>query len=214
MRISILAALPLLAAIPFVAHGADQHAKGKGKHMSAMHAAMVDTGKISGGSYVADSSHTLVGWRVSHFGFNDYFGQFGSATGTLTLDKANPDKSSVTMDIPISGLSTASEKLSGHMKSKDFFNIELHPAAKFVSNHLIVKGQHATIHGSLTMLGVTKPITLEAKLSGAGANPYSKKETVGFHAKGQIKRSDWGMGYGIPNVSDAVDLDITVAFEK
>jgi polyisoprenoid-binding protein YceI len=205
-----LYALPLLAAAPLIAHEGS-HAAPAG---AAPMAKAIDLAKITGGNYTVESTHALIGWRVNHFGFNDYFGIFGSPTGTLVLNKADPAKSSVTIDIPISGLSTASEKLTGHMKSKDFFNAETNPSAKFVSTMVMVKGQAAMIHGNLTILGVTKPVVLDAKLSGAGTNMFNKKETVGFHAKTTINRSDWGMTYAVPAVSNAVELDISVAFEK
>jgi polyisoprenoid-binding protein YceI len=72
----------------------------------------------------------------------------------------------------------------------------------------------AKINGNLTLNGVTKPVTLDATFVGAGNNPFSKKPTVGFHARTVIKRSEWGITYGIPLVTDEVRLDISVAFEK
>lgn len=70
------------------------------------------------------------------------------------------------------------------------------------------------ITGDLTLNGVTKPVTFEAEFTGAGTNPFNKKATVGFEAETEIKRSDFGVNYGIPFVSDEVELDISVAFEK
>lgn len=86
--------------------------------------------------------------------------------------------------------------------------------AKFVSTSVIAKGTTAKITGNLTLNGVTKPVVLDSRFSGAGANPFNKKATVGFHATTTIKRSDFGVMYGIPVVSDNVKLDISVAFEK
>jgi polyisoprenoid-binding protein YceI len=81
---------------------------------------------------------------------------------------------------------------------------------------VMVNGMKAMVHGNLTLNGVTKPVVLDAQFAGAGKAPpmMGGKENVGFHAKGTIKRSDFGLGYGIPIVSDAVALDITVAFQK
>ncbi len=205
-----LLALPLIAAAPLLAHEGS-HAMPAGAPPMAK---TIDMAKITGGNYAVESTHALIGWRVNHFGFNDYFGIFGSPTGTLMLNKADPAKSSVTIDIPINGLVTASEKLTEHMKTKDFLNVEANPSAKFVSTMVMVNGQTAMIHGNLTILGVTKPVVLDAKLSGAGTNMFNKKETIGFHAKTTINRADWGMSYGVPAISNAVELDISVAFEK
>lgn len=212
----IFFAIPLMAAIPLLAHDGS-HATPASKAKAAkpaMAAAGPSTAKITSGTYSVESTHALIGWRVNHFGFNDYFGIFGNPTGKLTLDKTNPSNSKVKIEVPIKELYTASAKLTGHLLSKEFFDTETHPTAKFKSTKIMATGTSATIQGNLTMLGITKPVVLRAKLSGSGTNNFNKKETVGFHATSQIKRSDWGMGYGVPMVGENVELDISVAFEK
>ncbi|KQN26537.1 hypothetical protein ASE86_10605 [Sphingomonas sp. Leaf33] len=177
---------------------------------------------VTGGTYTVDPNHTLVGWRVDHLGFNDYFGIFGSVTGTLTLDPKRPNAAKVDVTIPVSKVTTASAGLTAHLLrapkdggKPDFFGAS--PAdARFVSTSVVATGQRAKITGNLTLNGVTKPVTLDANFSGAGKMPAQMggKETVGFHATTTIKRSDFGVAFAIPMVSDAVRLDITAAFEK
>lgn len=179
---------------------------------------------VTGGTYNVDPNHTLVGWRVDHLGFNDYFGIFGSATGTLVIDPKNPNAAKVDITIPVSKVTTASAGLTEHMLragkdggKPDFFGPA--PAdAKFVSTSVVVDsdGDEAKITGNLTLNGVTKPVVLDAEFSGAGKLPAGMggTETVGFHAETTIKRSDFGISMGIPMVSEAVELDISVAFEK
>ena len=173
-----------------------------------------DASRVTAGTYTMDSAHTLIGWRVNHLGFNDYFGIFGNPTGTLTLDPANPAAAKLSVQVPISGLVVASDKLSEHLMSGDFFNAATHPTASFVSTGVTVDGEDAQISGDLTLNGVTKPVTISARFTGAGANPMSKAETIGFEGKTVIKRSDFGISYGVPAVSDEVALGITAAFEK
>ena len=105
-------------------------------------------------------------------------------------------------------------KLTDHLKSADFFDVTRFSTARFVSTSVTVDGTSAKIAGTMTLKGITKPITLDAKFTGAGTNPFSKRETIGFSATTAIKRSDWGMGTGIPLVGDDVALKISVAFEK
>jgi polyisoprenoid-binding protein YceI len=177
---------------------------------------------ITGGTYTVDPDHTLVGWRVNHLGFNDYFGIFGSATGTLVLDPRNPNAARVEITIPVSKVVTASSGLTSHLLrpgkdggKPDFFGAA--PAdATFVSTRVVATGQRAKISGNLTLNGVTRPVVLDAEFAGAGKMPAQMggKENVGFHAKTAIKRSDFGITIAIPLVSDAVALDITVAFQK
>lgn len=205
----LLIALPLIVAAPLVAQGM----------MKAPGAP--DASRVTGGTYAVEKTHSQIRWTVNHFGFNDYFGIFGEPTGTLTLDPKKPNAAKVEIDIPVSQLATSSKGLTEHMlragkdgKAADFFEVAKHPSAKFVSTSVTAKGMEAKINGNLTLNGVTKPVILDAKFVGAGANPFNKKETVGFHARTKIKRSDWGITYAAPLVADEVALDISVAFEK
>jgi polyisoprenoid-binding protein YceI len=209
MRRIALITLPLLIAAPVIAQ---QMQKPGSKSTAA----------ITGGTYTVDPGHTLIGWRVDHMGFNDYFGIFGDSTGTLTFDPKKPNVSKVDITIPVSKLTTASAGLTEHMlragkdgKKPDFFGAA--PAdAKFVSTSVVANGMEAKITGNLTLNGVTKPVVLDTEFVGAGKAPpmMGGKENIGFHAKTTIKRSEFGLGYGIPVVGDAVALDITVAFQK
>lgn len=204
----LLFALPLLAAVPLMAQSAPQMP------------GVADVSRVSAGTYKTDPGHTLIGWRVSHFGFNDYFGIFGDVTGTLDIDPANPNAAKVDITIPVGKVTTASAGLTGHLLragkddgKADFFGAA--PAdAKFVSTKVEASGMTAKITGDLTLNGVTKPVVLDAKFSGAGNNPFNKKATVGFHATTTIKRSEFGVTYAVPVISDDVALDISVAFEK
>jgi polyisoprenoid-binding protein YceI len=179
-----------------------------------------DPSRISGGTYAADPAHSLVEFEVDHFGFNEYFGIFGDVEGTLMLDPANPEAAQVDVTIPIASVTTASAALTDHLlrpgkdgASPDFFGADPAPA-RFVSTSIEVEDMTAMIAGNLTINGITKPITLEAEFTGAGVNPMNKKETVGFEAETTIMRSDFNVNYGIPLVSDEVELEISVAFEK
>ncbi|WP_448657376.1 YceI family protein [Sphingomonas sp. CJ99] len=182
----------------------------------------VDASRVTGGTYAADPGHSLIGWEVNHFGFNDYYGLFGDVAGTLTLDPKNPAAAKVDVTIPVSKVTTASAGLTNHLLragkdggKPDFFGPN--PAdARFVSTKVVpgADGKTAQITGNLTLNGVTKPVTFEAEFTGAGANPMNKKETVGFEAETSIKRSDFGVNYALPLVSDEVELDISIAFEK
>jgi polyisoprenoid-binding protein YceI len=181
-----------------------------------------DKSRVAAGTYAADAGHTMVVWQVDHFGFSKYSGIFGDVTGTLVIDPANPAASKVDVTIPVAKVTTASAGLTGHLLragkdggKPDFFGAA--PAdAKFVSTRVVLddEGDEATVIGNLTLNGVTKPVTLDVDFHGAGTNPYNKKPTIGFEAEGKIRRSDFGIAYGIPAVSDEVELEIHAAFEK
>ena len=183
----------------------------------------MDPSRVTAGTYATDPNHSLIAFEVNHFGFNDYYGLFGDVAGTLVIDPANLAAAKVDVTIPVANVTTASKGLTDHLLragkdggKPDFFGPAPAPA-RFLSTSVKVDAKDktkATITGDLTLNGVTKPVTFEAEFTGAGANPFNKKATVGFEAETSIKRSDFGVNAFIPFVSDEVELDISVAFEK
>jgi polyisoprenoid-binding protein YceI len=196
LALATAVAAPVIAQMPTTAPGAP------------------DAARVQAGTYKVDGPHTIIAWKVDHLGFNPYFGLFGDPTGTLTLDPAKPAEASVNITIPIARVTTTSDGLNKHLMTADFFDTANHANATFVSTKVTPSGSSAKIEGNLTLRGVTKPVVLDAKFYGAGANPMSKAATVGFEATTSINRSDFGIKYGIPMVSDKVDLKITAAFER
>jgi len=181
-----------------------------------------DVGRVEAGTYKIDSAHSMVGWKLDHFGFNDYFGIFGDVAGTITVDPANPTASTVDVTIPIASVVVPSAGLKDHLlragqngNAPDFFGPDPAPA-RFVSTSIeSTGGTTANITGDLTMNGVTKPVVVAAEFAGAGANPMSRAATIGFHGRAVVKRSDFNVSFGIPfGLADEVPLDISVAAEK
>lgn len=174
-----------------------------------------DAAAVEAGNYKVDMGHTQVLWQLNHLGFSLFDGQFGGVTGTLVLDPKNPAAAKLNVTIPMSGLSTTVGKLTEHLSTPDFFDSAKYPTATFVSTSVMAHGTTAHITGNLTLHGVTKPVTLVTNFVGAGKGMFPPKATnVGFEATATIKRSDFGMGYGIPAVGDEVKLRINAAFEK
>ena len=169
---------------------------------------------VKAGTYRADPGHSQVAFSVTHFGFNVYNGLFGGITGTLTLDPKMPAAAKVLIDIPVAQVVTTSGKLNEHLQSPDFLDAARFPTAHFESTAITANGRNARISGNLTLHGVTKPVVLNARFIGAGTNPMNKAETVGFEATTTIQRSQFGIAKYVPAVTDAVDLRITVAFER
>lgn len=194
---------------PSTAFGGGAVAQAEAQAAAQDPAAMVEKG-----TYRLDPGHTQVLWSVDHFGFSRLYGMVGGMSGTLQLDPAHLGEAGVQVDIPLSGLTVTSSDFAEHLKTPDLFDVAQFPTARFISRSVAVRGREATIAGDLTLRGVTRPITLEARFYGAGANPMSQAQTVGFSARGQLKRSEFNLGYAVPAVSDTVQLEITAAFEK
>lgn len=181
----------------------------------------LDPARVTAGHYTVDGGHTLVRWTVDHFGISDYFGIFGDVAGTLDLDPKNLSATRLVVTIPVSKVTVASAGLRDHLlrpgkdgAKPDFFGAK--PAdARFVSTLVKRTGpMKANIAGNLTLNGVTRPVTIAAEFTGAGPHPMNKRLNIGFKGRTAIMRSEFGIGYGIPMVSDRVELDLTAAFVK
>ena len=176
-----------------------------------------DAARISGGTYAVEPGHTQVLFAYDHMGFTRNMGLIaGPGSGTLILDPKAPGKAKVTVSFPVANLRTGIPALDEHLMKPEMFDAAKFPTATVTSTSVRVDpdDMEAEITGNLTIKGVTKEVTLDADFTGAGANPMSKKETVGFSAQAIIKRSDFGLGYAVPVVGDTVELKITAAFEK
>ncbi len=163
---------------------------------------------LAADTYTLDPNHTYVLWHISHFGYSYPSGKW-MAQGTLILDEANPQNSKVNVTIDINNLTTGIKDLDEHLKSPLFFDVKQYPTATFVSDKVVVTGKNtAQVHGTLTLHGVTKPITLNVTFNKAGISPITNKKTVGFSATTDLMRSDYGITTLLPGISDDVKIDI------
>lgn len=181
---------------------------------SAQQPGSSDVDRVKAGSYKADPDHTQVAWSVDHMGFSTLFGMFGQITGTLNIDPKKLSDARLSIEIPMSGVTVTSEKFKTHLLSDEILDAQKFPTATFKSTAIEVRETKARIVGDLTLHGVTKPVVMIASFHGAGVNPMSKAETIGFSASSKVKRSDFGLTFASPMVSDEVDLTIVGAFEK
>jgi polyisoprenoid-binding protein YceI len=159
--------------------------------------------------YELDKEHTTILFFVNHLGFSDMIGKFTDYDGSFTFDPAAPEKSTLQAVIRPKGVQTSSAKLDEHLQNKDFFNSAQFPEIRFVSTGIKVTGENTgDVSGNLTMLGVTKPAVLRVRFNKADFYPMNGAFAAGFSADLNIKRSDFGMSYGVPMVSDEVRLHI------
>lgn len=163
------------------------------------------------GVYKFDKVHTQVLFFVNHLGFSTSEGEFQVDDGSFTFDPAHPEKSNVNVTIDINSLDMDDAKWEEHLKGKDFFNEADYPTMTFKSTDIKVTGDNkADITGDLTLHGVTKPVTLHTIYNKSGVHPFSGEYVSGFSATGEIKRSDFGMNYGIPAIGDDVKIRLEV----
>ncbi|ARB91141.1 YceI family protein [Legionella longbeachae] len=159
-------------------------------------------------TFILDNKHTYVLWSIDHLGFSTQYGKW-YATGKVTLDQDNPGQSKVDVKIDVADMITGIPELDEHLKSQLFFDTKKFPAATFVSNRVTPTGKEtATVDGTLTLRGVSKPVVLQVTLTKKGMNPISNKMSVGFTATTSIKRSDFGINAFLPALSDTVNIKI------
>lgn len=161
--------------------------------------------------YTLEKPHTQIIFSINHLGFSNSQGKFLDYSGTFTFDRGKPENSRVEAAIKTASLFMGDEKWDQHMKSDDFFNVEKFPEMTFRSTAVeLLSANTANITGDLTILGVTKPVTLSATFNKAEKHAFSGKYVAGFSASAKIKRSDFGMTYGLPLLGDDVDITIEV----
>lgn len=162
-------------------------------------------------TYDFDQAHTQIIFFVDHLGFSKSQGEFHQVDGTFTIDRDTPENSVIDVSVQTDSIDMDLDKWTAHMKNEDFFDVEKYPAMTFKSTDINIQDDsHAKVTGDFTLLGVTKPVTLDVVHNKSGIHPFSGKYVAGFSAKGAIKRSDFGMTYGVPGVGDQVDIVIEV----
>ena len=164
-------------------------------------------------SFPLDKNHTQITFTVSYFWLSKVNGYFGDFSGTFSYDEESISTAAVNLTINTESVDTRHQETNAHLRSEEFFNVKKFPTMTFSSTSVERTGERsARMNGNLTLLGVTKPITLEvtmAKFSG----PDEVESGTRFTARGELKRSDFGMTYMMWAVGDKIELNIEAQTE-
>lgn len=171
------------------------------------------------GRYTLDKAHASLVFRVDHLGFSNYTGAFKRFDATLDFDPANPEAMRIeaTIDPASLDLNAPPEGFLDTLLGPEWFDAGAFPEMTFASTAVALTGpERARVTGDFTLHGVTKPVALDVVFNGgyAGYPPYDPQARIGFSAYGTLKRSDFGIAFGIPEegstlgVSDEVDFII------
>ncbi len=151
-----------------------------------------------------DAVHSMVLFRVRH-GVGAFWGRFNDVQGTAVLDPADPGKLSLDISVPVEGVDSGHPDLDRHLRSPDFFNEVEHPAMTFKSTGATPAGKDTwTLTGNLTLLGKTTPVT--TRIQWLGSLEGRRGTKAGLEVEFAIKRSAFGMTYGIPEPGNAGGL--------
>jgi polyisoprenoid-binding protein YceI len=159
-------------------------------------------------TYTLNPEHTYPHFAVSHMGFSTTHGRFKTTSGKFMLDQA-AKTGALELTIETASIDTGLSKRDDHLRSPDFFNTAEFPKAIYKSTAVRFKDDKpASVEGNLTLLGVTKPVTLTITAFKCGINPMDKKAMCGADATATLKRSDFGMTYSLPGVGDDIKIVI------
>jgi polyisoprenoid-binding protein YceI len=166
---------------------------------------------VPAGTYGIDTMHTQIGFAVKHLGISTVRGTFDQFSGSLVVgdDLAS---TKVSVDAEIRSINSGNSGRDGHLHGADFFDTENHPTMTFRSTGIESIGDNYVLNGDLTLRGITKPLALAVAFNGSGVFPMDKSTHFGFEATGELNRSDFGVSYGVPLVSDKVKLSLDVQF--
>jgi polyisoprenoid-binding protein YceI len=147
--------------------------------------------------YTIDPDHTYPSFTADHMGgLSTWRGKFNKTTGTIVLDR-EAQAGSVDVTIDAASLDFGHEKLNAHAQSADMFDVAKYPTATYTGKLTrFVNGAPTAVEGSLTLHGVTRPVTLKLDSFLCKQHPLTKKEVCGANASGTINRKDFGVSYG------------------
>jgi polyisoprenoid-binding protein YceI len=168
-----------------------------------------------------DPAHSGAEFKVKHMMISNVKGKFGGLSGVLTLDEADPTRSTVEASIDVTTLNTQDAQRDGHLKSAEFFDAEKFPKMTFRSDSVKRAGEgELAVTGNLTLRGVTQPVTFAVE----GPTPPAKDPwgnlRVGLSATAKISRKDFGLTWNAPLetggvlVGEEVTITLDVQFVK
>lgn len=168
-------------------------------------------------TYIMDPMHSFPNFTINHLGMTTIHGRFDKMAGKITLDQA-AKTGSLEAKIVSASVNTGDAKHADgsrsrdeHLRSADFFNSAEFPELVYKSSKFNFKGDDLeSVEGSLTMLGVTKPVKLAVTTFKCGPHPFTKKPMCGADVQTTIKRTDWGIKFGVPAIGDEVKLTFSV----
>jgi polyisoprenoid-binding protein YceI len=151
---------------------------------------------LAAGNWALDKNHSGVLFVVRHLGLTNVRGRFDQFDATLDVG-ASLDAVTVTADVDLSSVDTANADRDTHLRSTDFFDTDKNPTMTFRSTSITGAGENYELAGDLTIAGVTKPVTFDVEFNGTETFPADQTTHAGFSATGQIRRSDFGIDFGI-----------------
>lgn len=162
-----------------------------------------------------DPAHSSLTFRIRHL-YTMFTGRFNSFSGVISGDPDNPATMKVEAEVDLAGVDTANKDRDDHLRAADFFDVKLHPTARFESTKIVAdKENKGTVIGNMTIRGITKEVAFDGGFLGHGID-HRGGQRAGFHAEAKINRSDFGISYnatlpnGITVLGEEVELNLDI----
>jgi polyisoprenoid-binding protein YceI len=175
-----------------------------------------DLSEMPAGRYSVEDSHAYITFSYTHLGFSRPQLRFNDFTVDLDLDPERPEDSELSVVIDATSIDTGVAIFDEHMMEREnLLHAQAYPEITFDATRIeLQEPDRARITGDLTVKGITRSVTLDVVLRGAGNHPMMNVPTLGFVGTTTIRRSDWGLDYAVPAVSDEVDVTISTELVK
>ncbi len=162
-----------------------------------------------------EKTHVDLVFTIDHIGFSQKHGSFRDIDATLNCDPEALESCHVAVVVRVASIDTGFEARDNDLRSDKFLNVAQFPEMRFQSLRVTRTGTNGfRIEGTLTLHGVTKPLTLDATLNKVGPNPFDQRPTLGFSARGTLKRSEFGISTFLPFIGDKVLIVIDAEFNR
>jgi polyisoprenoid-binding protein YceI len=177
------------------------------------HHQTLEPSALRAGAYRLDPDHAVVLWKVDHLGFSTFVGRFDRVRGSLDFDPSEPAEAVLEVVVETASVSTHVASLTDDLRSASWFATDRFPEARFVSRSIEVTGpETGRVSGDLTLLGVTRPITLDVTFNGGASNILTGGYTLGFQATTVFDRTAFGLSTFAPAIGREVTLEIHAEF--
>ena len=166
-------------------------------------------GQVRADDYTVDPAHSSISFQIAHMGLTWVHGRFNEFTGSFTIDKADPAKSTFELTIKTASVDTNNGKRDGHLRGSDFFDVKQYPVMTFKSTVVKEVGSGYQVTGNLTMHGKSQPVSFT--LEGGKTAEFPKGQVrIGYHTNFTLKRSDFEMNKMVGPLGDEVKVSIGI----
>ena len=165
-------------------------------------------------TYTVDPVHSSISFMISHAGISNIHGRFNDFSGKITIDQADPAKSSFALSIPVESIDTNNVKRDEHLRAPDYFNVKQFPTMSFQSTKVKAIDGGYEVTGDLTLHGVTKPVSFKLKGGDKVVEFPKGTKRIGLVSTLSIVRSDFGVTTELGALGDEIPISIGIEAAK